>query len=97
MLLTSTVDQSPLGRDYPVTTWSVNVTYCAVYNLTERRFVAPFENLPLLGLMMGRRGRERNGGIGYGATIQAGLFAIDSQALPPGAASREECDVGRIR
>jgi len=26
MLLTSTVDQSPLGRDYPVTTCSVNVT-----------------------------------------------------------------------
>src|SRR5262249_350502 len=75
----------------------VNRTYCAVYNLTERRFVAPFENLTLLGLMMGRRGRERNGGIGYGATIQAGLFAIDSQALPPGATSREECDVGRIR
>src|SRR5262249_36005684 len=71
--------------------------YCAVYNLTERRFVAPFENLTLLGLMMGRRGRERNGGIGDGATIQAGLFAIDSQALPPGATSREECDVGRIR
>src|SRR5262249_11041390 len=75
----------------------VKCTYCAVYNLTERRFVAPFENLTLLGLMMGRRGRERNGGIGYGATIQAGLFAIDSQALPPGATSREECDVGRIR
>ena len=71
--------------------------YCAVYNLTERRFVAPFENLTLLGLMMCRRGRERNGGIGYGATIQAGLFAIDSQALPPGATSREERDVGRIR
>src|SRR5215831_4182578 len=75
----------------------INLSYCAVYNLTERRFVAPFENLTLLGLMMGRRGRERNGGIGYGATIQAGLFAIDSQALPPGATSREECDVGRIR
>src|SRR5262247_3534090 len=73
------------------------LAYCAVYNLTERRFVAPFENLTLLGLMMGRRGRERNGGIGYGATIQAGLFAIDSQALPPGATSREERDVGRIR
>src|SRR5215813_2104096 len=76
---------------------AVKPSYCAVYNLTERRFVAPFENLTLLGLMMGRRGRERNGGIGYGATIQAGLFAIDSQALPPGATSREECDVGRIR
>src|SRR5262249_21684057 len=83
--------------DYPMTSIGVNATYCAVYNLTERRFVAPFENLTLLGLMMGRRGRERNGGIGYAATIQAGLFAIDSQALPPGATSREERDVGRIR
>src|SRR5262245_53462200 len=76
---------------------NVKDSYCAVYNLTERRFVAPFENLTLFGLMMGRRGRERNGGIGYGATIQAGLFAIDSQALPPGATTREERDVGRIR
>ena len=24
--------------------------YCAVYNLTHRRFVAPFENLTFLGL-----------------------------------------------
>src|SRR5215472_2105359 len=82
---------------YPRLNEVVKTSYCAVYNLTERRFVAPFENLTLLGLMMGRRGRERNGGIGYGATIQAGLFAIDSQALPPGATSREERDVGRIR
>src|SRR5262245_27636414 len=82
--------------DYAKIASDVNVAYCAVYNLTERRFVAPFENLTLLGLMMGRRRRERNGGIGYGATIQAGLFAIDSQALPPGTASREERDVGRI-
>src|SRR5262245_49248690 len=82
---------------YPRLNEVVKTPYCAVYNLTERRFGAAFENLTLLGLMMGRRGRERNGGIGYGATIQAGLFAIDSQALPPGATSREECDVGRIR
>src|SRR5262245_28450456 len=82
---------------YPPSNEVVKTTYCAVYNLTERRFVASFENLTLFGLMMGRRGRERNGGIGYGATIQAGLFAIDSQALPPGATSREERDVGRIR
>src|SRR5262245_52812139 len=33
-----------------------NLSYCAVYNLTERSFVAPFENLTLLGLMMGREG-----------------------------------------
>src|SRR5215471_6335351 len=85
------------GQGYLMRYYCVNITYCAVYNLTERRFVAPFENLTLLGLMMGRRGRERNGGIGYGATIQAGLLAIDSQALPPGATSREERDVGRIR
>jgi hypothetical protein len=49
-----------------------------VYNLTERRFVAPFENLTLLGLMMSRRRRRIDGAIQYGATIQAGIFAIDS-------------------
>src|SRR5262249_32310408 len=48
----------------------VNMAYCAVYNLTKGRFVAPFENLTLLGHMMGRRRRGRNGGIWYGATIQ---------------------------
>src|SRR5215470_425287 len=67
-------DQGLVGGAYPISWHYVNSSYCAVYNLTERRFVAPFENLTLLGLMMGRRGRERNGGIGYGATIQAGII-----------------------
>jgi hypothetical protein len=57
---------------------TVKDSYCAMYNLTERRFVAPFENLTLLGLLMGRRRRESDGGNQHGATIQAGVFAIDS-------------------
>jgi hypothetical protein len=45
---------------------------------TVKRIVAPCENLTLLGFMMGRRRRERNGGVWYGAAIQAGVLAIDS-------------------
>jgi hypothetical protein len=62
---------SPAQTDY-------KKAYCAMYNLTERRFVAPFENLTLLGLLMGRRRRVSDGGNQHGATIQAGVFAIDS-------------------
>jgi hypothetical protein len=63
---------------YPSAASGVKETYCAVYNLTERRFVAPFENLTLLGLMMCRRRRGIDGGIQHGATIQAGVSASDS-------------------
>jgi hypothetical protein len=56
----------------------VKGAYCAVYNLTGRRFVAPFGNLTLLGLMMWRRRRGNDGGNQHGATIQTGVFAIDS-------------------
>src|SRR5215475_10660547 len=41
------------GKDYPIVIHCVKSTYCAVYNLTERRFVAPFENLTFLGLRIG--------------------------------------------
>jgi hypothetical protein len=48
-----------------------------VYNLTERRFVAPFENLTLLWLTIGETRRRVDGGIQDGTAIQAGVFAID--------------------
>jgi hypothetical protein len=51
-----------------------------VYNLTQRRFVAPFENLTFLGLMMCRTRRGIDGDIEHGATIQAGVLAIDASA-----------------
>jgi hypothetical protein len=54
-----------------------NGPYCAVYNLTQRRFVAPFENLTLLRLTMSGTRRRIDGGIEDGAAIQAGIFTID--------------------
>jgi hypothetical protein len=48
-----------------------------VYNLTQRRFVAPFENLTLLRLTMSGTRRRIDGGIEDGAAIQAGIFTID--------------------
>jgi hypothetical protein len=48
-----------------------------VYNLTQRRFVAPFENLTLLRLTMDGIRRRVDGGIQDGAAIQAGVFTVD--------------------
>jgi hypothetical protein len=48
-----------------------------VYNLTQRRFVAPFGNLTLLGLTISGTRRRIDGGIQDGAAIQAGIFTVD--------------------
>jgi hypothetical protein len=48
-----------------------------VYNLTEERFVASFENLTLLGFMMDMTRRGIDGGIQDGATNEAGIFTVD--------------------
>ena len=53
----------------------VNRTYCAVYNLTQRPFVAPFVILTLQGLMLGLK-EDNNGRVHHGTTIQAGVFTI---------------------
>ena len=53
----------------------VNPTYCAVYNLTQRPFVAPFVILTLQGLMLGLK-EDNNGRVHRGTTIQAGVFTI---------------------
>ena len=50
-------------------------TYCAVYNLTQRPFVAPFVILTLQGLMLGLK-EDNNGRVHHGTTIQAGVFTI---------------------
>jgi hypothetical protein len=55
----------------------VKSPYCAMYNLTQWRFVAPFENLTLLGLTIGGTRRGIDGGIQDGAAIQAGIFTVD--------------------
>jgi hypothetical protein len=58
--------------------WALfSLTYCAVYNLTQRRFVAPFENLALLWLTIGGTRRRVDGGIQDGAAIQARIFTVD--------------------
>ncbi len=49
--------------------------YCAVYNLTQRPFVAPFVILTLRGLIVeSKEGNDE--GVHHGATIQAGVFTI---------------------
>jgi hypothetical protein len=53
----------------------VNLTYCAVYNLTLRPFVAPFVILTLRGLIMELK-EGNNGRVHHGTTIQAGVFTI---------------------
>jgi len=47
-----------LAGDHTIRWSCVNFRYCAEYSLTGKRFVALFENLILLGFMMGKR-REK--------------------------------------
>jgi len=37
-----------VAEQYPIRWSYVNLKYCGVYNLTQRRLVTPFENLTLL-------------------------------------------------
>ncbi len=64
-----------VGIDYHKRYAQVNATYCAMYNLTLRPFVAPFVILTLQGLILGLK-EGNHGRIHHGTTIQAGVFTI---------------------
>ncbi len=49
--------------------------YCAMYNLTQGRYVAPFVILTLQGLTLELK-EGNNGRVHHGTTIQAGVFTI---------------------
>ncbi len=53
----------------------VNLAYCAMYNLTQGRYVAPFVILTLQGLTLELK-EGNNGRVHHGTTIQAGVFTI---------------------
>ncbi len=50
-------------------------SYCAMYNLTQGRYVAPFVILTLQGLTLELK-EGNNGRVHHGTTIQAGVFTI---------------------
>ena len=54
---------------------NVNPPYCAMYNLTQGRYVAPFVILTLQGLTLELK-EGNNGRVHHGTTIQAGVFTI---------------------
>ncbi len=51
------------------------IAYCAMYNLTQGRYVAPFVILTLQGLTLELK-EGNNGRVHHGTTIQAGVFTI---------------------
>ncbi len=53
----------------------VKGSYCAMYNLTQGRYVAPFVILTLQGLTLELK-EGNNGRVHHGTTIQAGVFTI---------------------
>ncbi len=53
----------------------LSVAYCAMYNLTQGRYVAPFVILTLQGLTLELK-EGNNGRVHHGTTIQAGVFTI---------------------
>ncbi len=53
----------------------VKQSYCAMYNLTQGRYVAPFVILTLQGLTLELK-EGNNGRVHHGTTIQAGVFTI---------------------
>ncbi len=56
--------------------WSaLGGAYCAMYNLTQGRYVAPFVILTLQGLTLELK-EGNNGRVHHGTTIQAGVFTI---------------------
>ena len=52
-----------------------HLAYCAMYNLTQGRYVAPFVILTLQGLTLELK-EGNNGRVHHGTTIQAGVFTI---------------------
>ncbi len=52
-----------------------DMPYCAMYNLTQGRYVAPFVILTLQGLTLELK-EGNNGRVHHGTTIQAGVFTI---------------------
>ncbi len=55
--------------------YGVKESYCAMYNLTQGRYVAPFVILTLQGLTLELK-EGNNGRVHHGTTIQAGVFTI---------------------
>ena len=70
------IREKVLGEFHPEVAHSLNnLAYCAMYNLTQGRYVAPFVILTLQGLTLELK-EGNNGRVHHGTTIQAGVFTI---------------------